>query len=470
MTSSPVLDPDILEPAALLMFKRLTFAEGVLEMPCVPSLLDEQMTLLKDLLLVLHQKPPQTMWEDWREKIAAKLDEGYQMEEPQRLVLHYEPYDPLVGLTGGFSLRFALKPAEPITYQQLNMETASSYEVCRHMSLAWGEILFPCVPKLLPEIIRLMRKNLSALGHELTDDDIVGYHRLLGPKLNEWFEDNSNSRLLFRYSPLEPSLGLWGGVKIELISRIHTIEDNYSRWAETRTGALFGEYCDAKVMTAAQEIAQGQEPGSVRILDVGAGTGRDTFPLARAGFQVDALELTQVLAQHMVERSQIEGVDVWIINGDFLNREIPLEPQSYDLVFLSEVIATHFRSIGQVRQALIRMCELVKVGGQILFDIFLCVPEYEPTLMIRQLSLVYWTYVITPAELEEALVGMPLELISNESSFEFERDHTPPEHWPPTGWFENWATGRNLFPISSRPPLELRWLLYRRLSGDPPSE
>ncbi len=470
MLPSPMLDPEILEPAALIMFKRLTFANGVLEMPCIPSLLEEQMAMLQSLLLALHQKPPQEELDRWRELIARKLEEGSQMEAPQRLVFHYEPYDQLVGLTGGLSLRFTLQPAQPITYQQLDLETADSFELCRHMSLAWGEILFPCVPALLPQTIRLMQQNLSALGHELSEEDLNGYHRLLEPKLAQWFEEDPGTRLQFCYSPLEPSLGLFGGVKIELVSRIVTIEDNYSRWTENRKGALFGPQPDAKVKAVAAQIAAGQAPQAIRLLDVGAGTGRNTFPLARDGFQVEALELTHVLAQRMIEQNQSEQLDIQIITGDFLDRDLPLAPNSYDLVFLSEVIATHFRSIPQVRQALIRLCELVKVGGWLLFDIFLCVPEYEPTTMVRQLSLVYWTYLVTELELQQVLQDMPLELISNESSYQFEKEHSPPEHWPPTGWYENWSTGRNLFPIESRPPLELRWLLCRRLPGDPPSE
>lgn len=470
MVSSAILDPEILEPAAQIMFKRLTFAEGVVEMPCLPSLLDEQMTLLQELLLALHQKPPQAEVDRWRQVIGQKLEEGSREETPHRLVFRYQPFDSRVGLTGGFSLGFSLKPLQSPPQQPIDLESVSPYERCRRLSVAYGEILFPCVPALLPQIVKLMQHNLGALGHTLSEQDIDGYHRLLEPRLNQWFAEDPGRRLLFRYAPLEPSLGLLGGVQIELTSELITIEHHYYLWTENRSGALFGQASDAKVMAVATEIAQDQGPQQVQILDVGAGTGRNTFPLARMGFQVKALELTQVFAQRMIEQSRVEGLALQIITGDFLDRGLPLTGQGYDLVFLSEVIATHFRSISQVRQALIRACELTRVGGQILFDIFLCVPEYEPTPMIRQMSLVYWTYLVTQTELHQILQDMPLQLISTESSRDFEQKHTPAEHWPPTNWYEKWATGRNLFPITSRPPLELQWILCRRLAGDVPTD
>jgi hypothetical protein len=39
----------------------------------------------------------------------------------------------------------------------------------------------------------------------------------------------------------------------------------------------------------------------------------------------------------------------------------------------------------------------------------------------------------------------------------------PKEHWPPTGWFEQWSSGGDLFDLPlGRAPVELRWLAYRK--------
>lgn len=472
MESSVVLDPQVLEVAALIMFERLTLARGQIETPCRLELLDEQVRAVEAVLSAVHQKPPQAEVDRWRDLIRARVQTARQAGEPQRLVFRYHPSDHALGLTGGIDLGIALEPAtDPSSIDtSFTSETADHPTSFRRLSSAWGEILFPCVPTLLPHIIKIMGSSLGALGQQLSEAEIAQYHQVLETKLTEWFTREPETRLVFRYGPLKPDLGLEGGIEVELVFQHYTLEHSYRRWTQHRSGALFGEACDAKVMAVATEIAPGQGPDPVRILDVGAGTGRNTFPLARAGFQVEAVELTQTLSEQMIQTNQTEQLNVRILTGDFLDRTLPLLAEDYDLVFLSEVAATHFHTLAQVRQAVGRMCELTRIGGWILFDLFLCWPDYEPSLVVRQISRVNWTHVLTETDLQQILLDMPVELISNESSHDFERAHTPAEHWPPTPWYEHWATGRNLFPIDARPPIELRWLLFRRLPGDLPAE
>jgi hypothetical protein len=74
-----------------------------------------------------------------------------------------------------------------------------------------------------------------------------------------------------------------------------------------------------------------------------------------------------------------------------------------------------------------------------------------------------WSYLITRQELQAAIEGLPLEIISDESVIEYEQKHLPDSAWPPTPWFVSWASGRDLFPVQEIPPLELRWILVKRL-------
>lgn len=56
-----------------------------------------------------------------------------------------------------------------------------------------------------------------------------------------------------------------------------------------------------------------------------------------------------------------------------------------------------------------------------------------------------------------------MERVDDESTLEYEREHLPKEAWPPTGWFEQWSGGRDLFDLPpNRAPVELRWLTYRK--------
>ncbi len=59
--------------------------------------------------------------------------------------------------------------------------------------------------------------------------------------------------------------------------------------------------------------------------------------------------------------------------------------------------------------------------------------------------------------------NLPFELVSDESVFEFEKLHLDADRWPPTGWFEEWSNGLDLFDVPlGKAPVELRWLVYRK--------
>jgi hypothetical protein len=103
------------------------------------------------------------------------------------------------------------------------------------------------------------------------------------------------------------------------------------------------------------------------------------------------------------------------------------------------------------------------LNNWLLFNSFLPIGNYEPNQIAREMAEAEISSIFTRAELTEAMETFPLEIISDESAFEFERQHQPVEAWPLTGWYCDWSTGRDVFWKSrDRPPIELRWLLYHR--------
>jgi len=74
-----------------------------------------------------------------------------------------------------------------------------------------------------------------------------------------------------------------------------------------------------------------------------------------------------------------------------------------------------------------------------------------------------WCCLFTRHEIREAASGLPFESVSDESALEYEKSRLPAEQWPPTGWYEAWAAGQDLFDLSpSKIPMELRWIAYRK--------
>ncbi|HEY9837213.1 MAG TPA: hypothetical protein V6D27_09980, partial [Vampirovibrionales bacterium] len=125
---------------------------------------------------------------------------------------------------------------------------------------------------------------------------------------------------------------------------------------------------------------------------------------------------------------------------------------------------SHFRDVSELRLLLAKLSDAVLPGGFILFNLFLPLQDYQPDRLVIELSQSSWCTLFTRAELATAMENLPLNLVSDESAFEYERDNLPASAWPPTSWYPTWSQGRNMFHLPNAfPPLELRWILCRRL-------
>jgi SAM-dependent methyltransferase len=187
------------------------------------------------------------------------------------------------------------------------------------------------------------------------------------------------------------------------------------------------------------------------------------LPLARLGNPVDVVELTPEFTEQIQAVATAEGLAINITQGDILDPLVQMRPAYYQLAVVAEVVS-HFRTLEQVRLLLAKMCEVLRPGGLLLLNSFLAVDDYEPDQLVQQMSQVNWSYIMTRSDLTAAMDQLPLEILSDESALEYERSHQRAEAWPPTGWFVNWAAGRDLFGFDNiKPPMELRWLLFKRL-------
>ena len=96
-------------------------------------------------------------------------------------------------------------------------------------------------------------------------------------------------------------------------------------------------------------------------------------------------------------------------------------------------------------------------------NIFLAKDGYEPNAAVRQLGQQVYTSIFTRTELATALSGLPLDLVSDDSVVEYERANLPAGTWPPTRWYERWASGQDVFELErDASPIEMRWLAFRR--------
>jgi SAM-dependent methyltransferase len=239
-----------------------------------------------------------------------------------------------------------------------------------------------------------------------------------------------------------------------------TVEGAYENWLSTRKPPLFGTEPDARVWALA---SQAPEPTLHRVLDIGGGTGRNSLALARRGHPVDVVEMTPKFAELIRADAEKESLNVRVIERDIFATEDDLR-RDYGLILLSEVVSD-FRSAQQLRAVFELATQCLVGGGHLVFNAFLARPGYSPDDAARELGQQCYTTIFTAEELSSAASGLPLQLIADDSVYEYEMAHLPQGAWPPTSWYADWVSGRDVFDLPREEcPIEMRWLVYQKPS------
>ena len=102
-----------------------------------------------------------------------------------------------------------------------------------------------------------------------------------------------------------------------------------------------------------------------KILEVGAGTGRDSFPLATRGARVYQLDYSINSLKIMKQLAEEEKIPVLILGGDTFC--LPFRDETFDIVF-HQGLLEHFRP--QQAEALLKEnIRILKRGGLLLVDV-----------------------------------------------------------------------------------------------------
>jgi hypothetical protein len=322
--------------------------------------------------------------------------------------------------------------------------------------LANGEMVMPCIPALTDYYIWRIGALFQAIDSRFSQEQLQQVGPMIAKNLVEGFRISPHSRLRLKYETSQPTNE---GYKFKTSILAASVVEEYQKWVDSRQPLLFGSEPNAKVM---QVAAQFEDPTTVTVLDVGAQIGRHTLPLARQGYSVDALELSPTFVERLKNAASTGSVNVTV--GDILDPLVRMPLAHYRFAIGVEVIAAHCRDVEQLRLFLVKMCDVLCSGGLLLFAIFLCQDDYEPDPLTRQLSQLHWSSFFTQQDLASAMEGLPLQLISNESFLDYEREHQSPETGTLSEQFCNWATGGNiLVPSTEKSVVELRWILGQRI-------
>jgi 2-polyprenyl-3-methyl-5-hydroxy-6-metoxy-1,4-benzoquinol methylase len=325
----------------------------------------------------------------------------------------------------------------------------------KRRATAKGEFFLPAVPGMAEEYTQICDATFRALGVEFSADELAHLRTVLRSQLDAAFAVSPRSDIMISY---EIPFGMAANYHVK--AQWYTVEGAYDNWVATREPPLFGTEPDARVSDLAGAAA---DPATFRILDIGAGTGRNSLALARRGHPVDAVEMTSKFAEILRTEAEREGLGVRVIERDVFATTAEDLRTDYDLILLSEVVSD-FRSFEQVRGMFELAARCLAPGGQLVFNTFLGRDGYVPDDTARELGQQCYTSIFTEAEMAAAVAGLPLELVADDAVYDYEKTHLPAESWPPTSWYENWVSGIDVFELErEQSPIELRWRLYRKV-------
>jgi len=344
----------------------------------------------------------------------------------------------------------AVKPFDPSVLRK-----AMTRRLYRR-SVVSGQIALPAVPSMIDEYIKMCDNFFAVAGVEYTAEQSAQLRTVLEAELAKAYTASSRSNIVISF---HAPFGI--SVNYRVTTDYVTVGGAYDGWVETRgEGPLFGAEPDARVWALANEAT---DPTAHPVLDIGAGTGRNALALARRGHPVDAVEMSSKFADQIRAEAQRESLEVRVMNGDVFETMDGVR-RDYRLIILAEVVPD-FRTTGELRGIFELAADCLAPGGHLVFNAFLARHGYTPDDAARELGQQCNTMMFTRDELTTATSELPIDLVSDDLAYDYEKAHLPEHAWPPTEWFEGWANGLDLFDVDrDESPIELRWLVYQKAS------
>lgn len=145
-----------------------------------------------------------------------------------------------------------------------------------------------------------------------------------------------------------------------------------------------------------------------RILEVGAGTGRDSLPLIERGAEIYQLDYSEPALKIMKRIADENRMDVKILGGDTFH--LPFHDGTFDVVF-HQGLLEHFRP-AQAEALLKENIRVIKPGGLLLVDVpqrFHIYTVIKHVLIALDKWFAGWEREFSVAELRTIMTGLGLE-------------------------------------------------------------
>lgn len=320
-------------------------------------------------------------------------------------------------------------------------------------STATGTIAIPAAPGMVDHYVSMLMKLFASLGSAFNTEQEAHLRSVLHSQLVEAYKSSQRSEIVITY---DKPFGMVLNYQVQPTWK--SIESTYETWVATREPPLFGTEPDAKVWALANEAA---DPADYPVLDIGAGTGRNALALARRGHPVDVIEVTASFANAIVNTAAEQQLDVRVLQRDMFTTTADLR-DDYQLILLSAVVP-EFRTVEHLR----KMFELADAhlgpGGRLVFNTFMYRSDLALDDATREVSEQMISTLFSWDEMTSATEGLELQLVGDDSVFDYEKENLPDGAWPPTGSYAGWVAGQDVYDLPrEKCPNELRWLVFQK--------
>lgn len=231
-----------------------------------------------------------------------------------------------------------------------------------------GHVTFPCLPAAAGLYLLRLDEMFRLMGRALNSDERRQLAETLENHLRMGYARAGDANLRIDYE-MHPDRSLKRNLAIRMTLSTPDLATQFKTWNSGDDDHPFGKHPDARVTAVVRAL-----PMPTPVLEIGGGTGRNALPIARLGYPVDVVELTEEFSRAMTRRAEAERLPIRVRWGNALDESLELPVGHYGLMFASEVVS-HFRFDGSLRRFLERGVRALRPGGLLLFNIFLRCPN-----------------------------------------------------------------------------------------------
>ena len=144
-----------------------------------------------------------------------------------------------------------------------------------------------------------------------------------------------------------------------------TPHDSWAQWYDLVQRQSFGPFVD-ELTALTLQVFEGMLPSSGAVLDLGAGTGRLSIPLAARGHQVHAVEPSAAMLEQLKDAARTKGLSIATTNATMQSLE---SDGTYDLAFAVFTVMNYLVREEDLRALARTLVRVLRPGGHFLFDL-----------------------------------------------------------------------------------------------------